>query len=297
MTADPPEDATEGYSLPIQGQAPAALLNGLPHVVCLHGWLGSGQEFTALQQLLAEHHITSVTLPLWGHKGHEAYTRQVLMHGQQIVDDMRAQLNRLTVNANSHADSNPNSTANSSPQAERPLLLVGHSLGAALALGLAAELATTPIPGYQLVGVASLSSPYNEAWTMHRPLGWWRRRSMGHMVKALRYVPDGLRTMENPRLGLRALRTFNNTTQQAEWLFEWVRQRLPYVQVPAYLCHGHYDITVPREAMGYIHQQLVASPQVVVSQLKACGHQILPHSPVASTVMDELLWFIRACTK
>jgi pimeloyl-ACP methyl ester carboxylesterase len=289
MTANPPEDATEAYSPPIPAQAPSAL----PHVVCLHGWLGSGQEFTALQKLLADHHITSETLPLWGHKGHEAYARHTPMHGQQIVDDMRAQLNRLPVNANSTL----NTPANSSPQGERPLLLVGHSLGAALALGLAAELAATPLPGYQLAGVASLSSPYNEAWTMHRPLGWWRRRSMGHMVKALTYVPDGLRTMANPRLGLRALRTFSNTTQQAEWLFEWVRERLPHVQVPAYLCHGHYDITVPREAMSYIHQQLQASPQVVVSQLKACGHQILPHSPVASTVMDELLWFIRACTK
>jgi pimeloyl-ACP methyl ester carboxylesterase len=244
-------------------------------IICIHGCLGSRQEFAPLVRRLHRHGIKATCLPLLGHPGHPAGLPFHQLTGPQLVADMQQQLSQLGAG---------------------PFILVGHSLGGLLSLGMAAAMVNneesvnpdTP----EIIGVATLGAPYDTAWTVNQPMGWAYRRSVGHLVKALRYLPDTMRTISDPLGGMRSLRNYPAMRQETEWLFSWLQHQLPYVTVPVWLCHGHYDLTVPREARTAIASQLTHCPDVVMSDITQCGHQIFPKSRAAPHVMQELLWFI-----
>jgi pimeloyl-ACP methyl ester carboxylesterase len=244
-------------------------------IICIHGCLGSRQEFAPLVRKLRRQGYVVHCLPLLGHPGHAANKPFNTITGPTLIADVQHQLQQL---------------------GPTPVVLVGHSLGGLVSLGLTAvqKNATNTMP--PILGVATLGTPFDTAWTVNKPLGWLTRRSVGHMVKAVRYLPDSMRTVSDPWSGLTSLRNYPALKRETEWLFAWLQQQLPHVKVPAYLCHGHYDLTIPFEARQAIAQQLTQAPWVTLSAITQCGHQIFPKSQAAPAVMDELLCFIDKVT-
>jgi pimeloyl-ACP methyl ester carboxylesterase len=240
-------------------------------VVCIHGCLGSMHEFAPLRATLEQNGLPTRALPLLGHPGHPDGFRFFQVSAQAIVDDLLAQLRQLDPN--------------------QPRVIIGHSLGGLLTLGHAGQLLTE---GHPLLGIATLGTPYDVAWTVNQPMGWLRQRSVLHLIKASRFVPDSMHTLSEP-LGLfKSMRHYRRLRSETEWLFDWMQQRLALVTVPVHLSHGQFDLTVPCEAMDKLKTALTASPRVTTSSLCNFGHQVYPKSRAAREVTDDLLRFVHS---
>ena len=240
-------------------------------VVCIHGCLGSMHEFGPLRATLQQHGVPSQSLPLLGHPGHPKGFRFFQVSAQAIVDDLLEQLSQLD------------------PQ--QPRVFIGHSLGGLLTLGHAGELINQ---GHRLLGIATLGTPYDTAWTVNQPLGWLKQRSVLHLIKASRFVPDSMHTLSEPMALFKSVRNYRRLRQETEWMFGWMQERLHQVTVPVHLSHGQYDLTVPCEAMEKLRSALTASPLVTTSSLCNFGHQVFPKSKAARDVTDDLLRFIQS---
>jgi pimeloyl-ACP methyl ester carboxylesterase len=241
------------------------------HVVCIHGCLGSTQEFGPLRYHLEHHGISTSAIPLLGHPGHPQGYKFLDVSAEAITLDLLTQLHALPL--------------------DKPIVLIGHSLGGLLALGHAADLVNH---GIRLLGIATLGTPYDVAWTVNQPMGWLTQRSVPHLFKAIRYVPDSMRTLSDPTAIVRSIRQYRRLRSETEWMFQWLQARLPHVTVPVHLCHGQYDLTVPCEALDKLKAGLTGSPRVTTSALKDFGHQVYPKSRAAQAVTLDLLNFVQA---
>jgi pimeloyl-ACP methyl ester carboxylesterase len=241
------------------------------HVVCIHGCLGSTKEFGPLRQHLEQHGLSTSAIPLLGHPGHPQGYKFLDVSAEAIALDLLHQLQTLP--------------------ADKPTVLIGHSLGGLLALGHAAALLEK---GIRLMGIATLGTPYDVAWTVNQPMGWLTRRSVPHLFKAMRYVPDSMKTMSEPTVILKSIRHYRRLRAETEWMFQWLQGRLHKVSVPVHLCHGQYDLTVPCEALDKLKAGLTGSPLVTTSALNNFGHQVYPNSRAAQAVTHDLLNFVQA---
>jgi alpha-beta hydrolase superfamily lysophospholipase len=217
------------------------------HLLCFHGLMGSPQEFDPLRSLLTAEGVTvhTHTLPAHAHRRHAQGLHQVRFG--LLRAEAQAALEALL-----------------SQQPGEPVILLGHSLGALLALQLAASV-THPA----LCGVVSLAAPIQESYLLKR----WRYLDlpMGFLVRGVRHLPDAWTGLPRPRPLMPW--HWRHLSQEAEVAMASLREHLPQMRLPLLAAHAAYDLTVPVSEIDAL-LALVGTPEADrhILRLPAGGH-------------------------
>lgn len=149
----------------------------------------------------------------------------------------------------------------------KPVMLIGHSLGAALCVLLAANNPEN-IAGVVLMGCPYDNSAYTQPWQL-----FMHPRHVKQ--KGMKYLPDSLTGFKRPKVGLKNYFQFFNDGRK---LFEKVQAAAPKIKAPVWLIHSPYDIHVPYSNTQSLAQALTMSSKVTQHTLENSAHQVFPKS-------------------
>ncbi|WP_432459533.1 MULTISPECIES: alpha/beta fold hydrolase [unclassified Agarivorans] len=166
-------------------------------LVMLHGWMDNAASFIPLLQSLPDYHCIALDFPGHGHSPH----RQGHYHFVDYVDDLFSALSELNLN--------------------KPIILVGHSLGALVASTYAAAFGEGLLALIAIDGLGPLSLPISNTTTHLADAIRQRHRSMSvrgftdlNQAIRLRARSNGL-SRENSRL------LVTRATKQSQGLWYW----------------------------------------------------------------------------
>jgi carboxylesterase len=228
-------------------------------VLFFHGFLGSPQEYYPIQQVLTNLNVKHSSVTLLGHGASSQQTLWQLNAEELFPFALDAYYCFLKQCQTEGVDQ---------------VLVVGHSLGALLALWLAAQ------QPKGLQGVVSLSCPYQYAYTANYQRGWLCSMGLLSLLKGLWYLPHSISGYNRPSVPWYKLKRL---TRQAPKLFLELQQALPDITTPVWLAHSPYDLTVPYAEMQKLNNML-GDKVVETLTLTRCGHQIYPHSQESQQV-------------
>lgn len=163
------------------------------------------------------------------------------------------------------------------------VVVMGHSLGGALSLLVAAE--HSAHPHRKLRGVIALSAPCEHGIWVNHPQGLFTIPA-SRWPRALAYSQEGLLPFKSPRF---YPWWFPRLRREATWLFALMRDTLPNVTVPVQLAHSPYDMVVPYAEMEKLAARLSNAPELRRRTLGRCGHQIFPRSREKANGADLVL--------
>jgi pimeloyl-ACP methyl ester carboxylesterase len=240
-----------------------------PALLMVHGTFGSPNEFHP-----AVAHFQAL--------GFTCYTPSLPAHGRRRKQERLAHLTF------EHFTDMLHDEVTTALQAHGQVVLIGHSLGAMLALNCAASL-NESASQTGLLGVAALCGAVNDAYLinprrlLHLPVS--------RALRALRYVPDYWHG--NPR-PLFYPWEFATLRRQGYALMQTLQAQLSKVDVPVFLAHSPHDLSVPYQQFELLQRYLQqgACPRLESLELKQCGHQIFPKSREASRVLEQLSLFL-----
>ncbi len=232
-------------------------------IIIIHGTFGSPLEFTPLVQELERtgYYTHLVTLP-----GHDRASGTSLkdITAQRLIEHCKDTFQEVS----QYCDK---------------VILMGHSLGGALALLTAASYPT------EHHAVIALSTPYEHAFFVNYTHGFLRV-PLAHLLPGLFYAPNGFTGIEGPTF---RPWWFPQLYQEAHVLLKELQQSLPKIVTPVMLAHSPYDLIVPYQEMQKMTQALPSPSQVATVTLRSCGHQIFPHSAASLHAVDLIQRFIQ----
>jgi pimeloyl-ACP methyl ester carboxylesterase len=212
-------------------------------MIFIHGTPGSAQAWVAyLRKPLANSQFVALDRPGFGESG-----------PVESVPSLASQAAAVVALLPSNGD---------------PVVLVGHSLGGAVAAWVAAE---HPDRVSALVLIAASLDPAQEKIHFIQPLGeMWPVRAL---------LPRAMRNANQELIGFKAE-------------LEALAPRLSRITAPTVIVHGTQDALVPFANVAYMQQKLSGSVQVNTMVLQGQNH-FLPWNS-ESTVRDALSWALQA---
>lgn len=232
-------------------------------VLLIHGFTGSPHEFLPVEPLLhgAGYITRRVTLPGHGDSPerplHKTNTDEVLAHCQQEYEQLAREVDEI--------------------------FLVGHSLGGACALLLAAERPTG------LQGVVAFSAPYEHAYLYN----YWHgltRLTLPTLLRGLYLAPKASFNCVRPKCMPWHL---PKLLRQSQHLFDRMQERVHQVDVPVHLAHSQYDLTVPYPEMHKLAAIIgKGNERVTHTTLDKSGHRLFPGSSDAERAHQIILDFL-----
>ena len=221
-------------------------------LLIIHGTFGSPHEYDELCSILALDGYPTLSVALPGHGDNPDRPLSKV-----TIDDMLA-----------HCQEAYAALAESCDQ----IVIMGHSLGGALSLVLAADRCQQG--DTQLCGVIALSAPFEHGVWVNRPQALLTI-PIRRWLHALVYSREGFIQCKVP---LFFPWWFPKLYKQAVDLFGRIRLTLPSITVPVQLAHSPDDIIVPYVEMTKLQQALVNAPNVRCRTWGQCGHQLFPKS-------------------
>jgi len=139
-----------------------------------------------------------------------------------------------------------------------------------------------------LAGVLAFSTPYEQAYGINYVHGLLQFEAK-NLFSALRYAPESLTGFRRPTLMPWWLPLLQKQT--TELLFH-LRVALPNIEVPVWLGHSPYDITIPYGEMHKIFNCINKPHRVKLHTLTECGHQVFVQSRVYQSPYRLVLSFL-----
>jgi esterase/lipase len=240
-----------------------------PALMMVHGTFGSPNEFNPAVQYFKEQGFTCYTPSLPAHGLRRGNERMAKLTFQDFTETLNHEVETVL-------------------QTHEQVVLIGHSLGAMLALHCAALSSQTG-----LLGVVALCGAVNDAYLINPK----RLLSLpvGRALKSLRYIPDYWHG--NPRPQFYPWE-FSTLRRQGYALMQALEQELARVAVPVLVAHSRHDLSVPYQQFELLqsHLQQGDCPRLERLELKHCGHQIFPKSKEAPRVLERITAFIKSLT-
>jgi esterase/lipase len=241
-----------------------------PALLMVHGTFGSPNEFTPAVQYFKEQGFACYTPSLPAHGLRRGKERMAKLTFRDFTETLQHEVENVL-------------------QSHGQVVLIGHSLGAMLALNFAALACATKHAG--LLGVVALCGAVNDAYLINpkRLLNL----PVGRALKSLRYIPDYWHGNPRPKF---YPWEFNTLRSQGYALMQALEQELARVAVPVLVAHSRSDLSVPYQQFELLQSHLEQGncPRLESFELEQCGHQIFPKSKEAPRVLKKMTHFIES---
>lgn len=241
-----------------------------PALLMVHGTFGSPNEFAPAAQYFKKQGFTCYTPSLPAHGLRRGKERMAKLTFNDFTATLQHEVEQVL-------------------QQHEQVVLIGHSLGAMLALNFAARRCGKAQTG--LLGVVALCGAVNDAYLINpRRLFHLPVKSAFH---ALRYVPDYWHG--NPRPQFYPWE-FNTLRRQGYALMQVLEQKLAQVAVPVLIAHSRSDLSVPYQQFELLKTYLEQGecPRLESFELQHCGHQIFPKSKEVPRVLEQITAFVQS---
>lgn len=250
-------------------------------VLCVHGFLGSPREYEPLLTALHQRGYSTGTITLPGHGGAPSVPLAQVT-ANSLLEHCLADFEAFARQCDA-------------------VVMVGHSLGGLCTLLTAAE------QPEKLAGVVSYSAPYEHAYTVNRPHGWWEDWMPGSpatifdtgparwhaLMTAFQFLPESFTGLDRPGY---TPWLWPALWRESDQLLGRLRQRLPDVTQPTLVAHSRYDLTVPygemEKLVAVLSQRRGVAARLQTHTFDRCGHQIFPGSLERDRAIQLILDFL-----